>query len=86
MLLGIIITEWVGYAASLALIISFMMKNINTLRIINSIGAVLFVVYGIMLETSYPIIITNVFILMVNVYYLTFKRKVAFEKLPLLKN
>ncbi|MDO9137233.1 MAG: uroporphyrinogen decarboxylase [Lutibacter sp.] len=76
MLLGITITEWVGYAASLALIISFMMKNINTLRIINSIGAVLFVVYGIMLETSYPIIITNAFILMVNIYYLTFKRKV----------
>ncbi|NEW78567.1 MAG: uroporphyrinogen decarboxylase [Gelidibacter sp.] len=76
MLLGITITEWVGYAASLALIISFMMKNINTLRIINSLGAVLFVVYGIMLETSYPIIITNAFILMVNVYYLTFKRKV----------
>lgn len=75
MLLGITITEWVGYAASLALIISFMMKNINTLRIINSIGAVFFVVYGIMLETSYPIIITNAFILMVNIYYLTFKRK-----------
>lgn len=80
MLLGITITEWVGYAASLALIISFMMKNINTLRIINSLGAILFVVYGIMLQTSYPIIITNAFILMVNVYYLTHKRKVAFAK------
>lgn len=80
MLLGITITEWVGYAASLALIISFMMKNINTLRIINSLGAILFVVYGIMLQTSYPIIITNAFILMVNVYYLTYKRKVPFAK------
>lgn len=77
MLLGITITEWVGYAASLALIISFMMKNINTLRIINSLGAIFFVVYGIMLSTSYPIIITNGFILMVNIYYLTFKRNVA---------
>ena len=80
MILGITITEWVGYAASLALIISFMMKNINTLRIINSLGAILFVVYGIMLQTSYPIIITNAFILMVNVYYLTYKRKVTFAK------
>lgn len=77
MLLGITITEWVGYTASLALIISFMMKNINTLRIINSLGAALFVVYGIMLATSYPIIITNGFILMANIYYLTFKRKEA---------
>ena len=77
MFLVITITEWVGYAASLALIISFMMKNINTLRIINSLGAILFVVYGILLQTSYPIIITNAFILMVNVYYLTYKRKAA---------
>jgi len=74
MLLGITITEWVGYLASAALIISFMMKNINTLRIINSIGAVLFVAYGVMLEISWPIIITNAFILLANIYYLTFKK------------
>lgn len=64
------LTEWVGYLASLILMISFLMKNINTLRIINSIGAVLFVVYGIMLAISWPIIITNIFILGVNIYYL----------------
>ena len=75
MILGISITEWVGYLASLALIISFSMKNISTLRIINSIGAVLFVVYGIMLKTSYPIIITNAFILMANIYYLLLKNR-----------
>lgn len=74
MFLNISITEWVGYLASLALIISFMMKNLNTLRIINSIGAVLFVVYGVLLAISWPIIITNAFILFVNVYYLAFKR------------
>ncbi len=74
MILGISITEWVGYLASLALIISFMMKNVNNLRIVNSIGAILFVVYGIMLSISWPIIITNGFILMANIYYLTFKR------------
>lgn len=74
MFLNITITEWVGYAASLALIISFMMKNLNTLRIINSIGAILFVVYGVMLATSWPIIITNAFILLANIYYLTIKK------------
>ena len=74
MFLNISITEWVGYLASVALIISFMMKNLNTLRVINSIGAILFVVYGIMLAISWPIIITNAFILMANIYYLTFKR------------
>ncbi|HWR94479.1 MAG TPA: hypothetical protein VN192_04695 [Flavobacterium sp.] len=63
-------TEWIGYLASLVLIISFLMKNIILLRIINSIGAVLFIIYGFMLETSWPIIITNAFILGVNIYYL----------------
>ncbi len=65
------LTEWVGYIASLLLMISFLMKNINTLRIINSIGALLFVSYGIMLVTSWPIIITNTFILAINIFYLT---------------
>jgi uncharacterized protein with PQ loop repeat len=64
-------TEWVGYLASLVLMISFLMKNINTLRIINSIGAILFVIYGILLVTSWPIIITNTFILGVNIYFLS---------------
>lgn len=74
MLLGIEYTEWVGYLASVALIISFMMKNVHTLRMINSVGAVLFIIYGFMLATSWPIIITNVFILALNIYYLTYKR------------
>jgi len=64
------LTEWIGYAASLVLMISFLMKNINTLRIINSFGAILFILYGIMLAISWPIIITNTFILGVNVYFL----------------
>jgi uncharacterized protein with PQ loop repeat len=64
------LTELVGYLASLVLMVSFLMKNINTLRIINSTGCLLFVVYGIMLATSWPIIISNTFILGVNIYYL----------------
>jgi hypothetical protein len=67
---AITLTEWVGYLASLVLMISFLMKNIITLRIINSIGAIIFVIYGFMLDVSWPIVITNLFILGVNVYYL----------------
>jgi len=73
-ILGITITEWVGYLASFALIISFMMKKITTLRIINSIGALLFIVYGVMLDISWPIIITNGFILLANIFYLAKKK------------
>ena len=66
-------TEWVGYLASLVLMSSFIMKRINTLRIVNSVGCLLFVIYGFMLATSWPIIITNAFILGVNIYYLSKK-------------
>lgn len=65
------LTEGVGYLASLVLMVSFLMKNINTLRIINSTGCLLFVVYGFLLATSWPIIISNAFILGVNAFYLT---------------
>lgn len=70
MIFGITFTEWIGYLASLILIISFMMKDVIKLRILNSIGATLFVAYGIMLTYSWPIIITNQFILFANIYYL----------------
>lgn len=67
---SISLADWIGYLASIVLMISFLMKNINTLRIINSIGAFIFIIYGVMLVTSWPIIITNTFILGVNIYYL----------------
>ena len=70
-MIDISITEWVGYLASIVLMVSFLMKNINTLRIINSMGCFLFVVYGFLLATSWPIIISNSFILGVNAFYLT---------------
>ncbi len=67
-------TELVGYLASILLMISFSMKNVKTLRIINSFGCLCFVVYGFMLATSWPIIITNAFIFATNFYYLFLKK------------
>jgi len=75
MLLGIPFTEWIGYLASAVLIVSFMMKKVRTLRFINSIGAILFVIYGFLLAISWPIIITNSFILGANIYYLYLKKE-----------
>ena len=67
------IVEWVGYVAMLTLMVSFLMKNIKKLRIINTFACLLFVVYGFMLD-SWPVIISNAFISMVNLYYLFFKK------------
>lgn len=69
-------TELIGYIASAIVLISFLMKNIKKLRVINTIGCLIFIVYGILLgKDGYPIIITNAGIVAVNVYYLIKTRK-----------
>jgi hypothetical protein len=68
--LGIETTELVGYIASVTVLASFLMKKIRTLRVVNSIGCGLFVLYGILLGYSMPIIITNVAIICINMYFL----------------
>ncbi|PCE64426.1 uroporphyrinogen decarboxylase [Sediminicola luteus] len=68
-LFGITLTEWVGYAASLGVLLSFLMKDIKKLRMVNSVGCALFVAYGFMLDISWPVVITNLAILGVNGYY-----------------
>jgi hypothetical protein len=64
------LTEWLGYVASVVIMVSFLMKNLIALRIINSIGGLLFIVYGFLLSMSVPIIITNTFVVGVNIFYL----------------
>ena len=71
-LLGIELTEWVGYLAMTVLLISFMMKNVTKLRVINSVGCMFFVIYGSLIS-QYPIVITNAAIILINFYYLFFK-------------
>lgn len=73
-ILGISGTEWIGYLASLFVLLSFLMRNITTLRYVNSVGCLFFVAYGILLD-SWPIIITNVAIVCVNVFYLFINKK-----------
>ncbi len=74
-ILGISVTEWVGYLAMTTVLISFLMKDVVKLRIVNSIGCLVFVIYGFMLEPlSKPIIITNTIIFGINIYYLFFKK------------
>jgi CHASE2 domain-containing sensor protein len=73
-LLGVSMTEWIGYIAMVLLLISFMMKDVRKLRIINSFACAFFVAYGFMLATSWPIIISNAAIFGVNFYYLFVKK------------
>lgn len=63
------LTEYIGYAASAVVLISFLMKNIRNLRILNTVGCLLFIGYGVLLS-SIPIIATNAAIVLINGFYL----------------
>jgi len=67
-------SEYVGYLASLLVLISFLMKNMTYLRLVNTLGCIVFIAYGVLLP-SIPIIITNAAIVMINSYYLLKGRK-----------
>lgn len=67
-------TDIIGYIAMALLLISFLMKDVKKLRIVNSIGCAFFVAYGFLLVTSWPIIITNSAIISINLYYLILRK------------
>lgn len=67
-------TELIGYIASAVLLFSFTRKGIKKLRWFNSLGCLLFVVYGFMLD-SIPVVITNLAIIAINIYYLFFQKQ-----------
>jgi uncharacterized protein with PQ loop repeat len=60
--------------APAALVASFFFKNVVTLRCVNTVGCILFIVYGALIS-AYPVIIANAIIALTNIYYLT-RRKV----------
>ncbi len=70
-------TEIIGYVASFVVLLSFLMKDMVKLRIVNSVGCGLFVVYGFLLQNSVPIILTNSVILLIHLYYLLKEKRSA---------
>lgn len=49
----------IGYIATFITGLSFMMKDLKTLRLVNALGCLIWIFYGALLN-SVPIIITNV--------------------------
>lgn len=71
-----IYTQVAGYTASALIILSFLFKKQTTIRTINLIGCVFFVIYGFQLNRAWPIIIPNTVIAVTQIYYLwIFPRK-----------
>ena len=66
---GIPLVEWIGYAASAVIAISLLMIDVGKLRIINSIGCLLFEIYGLLVH-AYPVAVANLIIVFINLYHL----------------
>ena len=61
--------DWFGYSASLIILISLVSTSIIKLRLINTIGATLFAIYGVLIA-SFPTAAMNTGIVFINIYYL----------------
>lgn len=63
------LAEWMGYAASLFLILSLSVTNSLKFRWLNAAGCAFFVIYGALLG-AIPVLLTNGILLAINIYYL----------------
>lgn len=64
--------EVLGYLASILVAVSFLMKSMAKLRLVNILGSVLFVIYTVVIQ-AIPVALINFFTICVNLYYLTRK-------------
>lgn len=70
--------EYIGFLATAFILLSFILDGIQ-LRIINSIGAGLWLLYGIMID-GYSIIFLNVCVILIHAYKLWKNYKVNERK------
>lgn len=61
--------EIIGYLASAITVISFLMKNVIQLRIVNLTACLMFIFYGVMIG-SWPVVIVNSVVAAVNIYFI----------------
>lgn len=69
MLFDIPWTEWLGYAASIVVAFSLLMKSLIRLRWINLAGSILFAAYGFLIG-AWPVGVFNTSIIFINIWYL----------------
>ncbi|PKQ64343.1 hypothetical protein BZG02_05870 [Labilibaculum filiforme] len=86
-ILGIQLLEWIGYAASVLVLVSLTMTSIVKLRWYNLAGAILFSAYGFLIG-SLPVGIMNFLIVCANLYNLQkmYKQKEDFKIIEIKEN
>ena len=61
--------EILGIVASLFVISAFLFKNVKIIRLLDAVGALLYVIYGILIH-SYANILLNTVLIAVQIYHL----------------
>ena len=61
-------SEYVGYLASAFVVASFLLKDIKTIRTINLLGCICFIIYGVYSGMLWPIIIPNAILAVIQSY------------------
>ena len=60
-----VLIEAIGYTGSALVLVSFLMVSVVKLRIVNTIGSVIFTIYAFIIH-SYPTAIMNLCLVMIN--------------------
>lgn len=63
------LVEILGIVASLFVISAFLFKNVKIIRLLDAVGALLYVIYGILIR-SYANILLNTVLIAVQIYHL----------------
>lgn len=61
--------EAIGVVATIFVLISFLFNNPKQIRIVNIIGAILFVVYGLLIQ-AFSVWLLNGALIAIHIYYL----------------
>lgn len=82
--MGISWLEWLGYLASLIVLVSLLMSSIVKLRWINLTGSLMFSIYGFLIG-SIPVGFMNGCIVIINIYFLVkiYRTREYFRILPI---
>jgi hypothetical protein len=64
-----ILIEAIGYLGSTLVLVSFLMASVFKLRVVNTVGSVIFTIYACIIH-SYPTAIMNTCLVGINIYYL----------------
>lgn len=83
-MLNISLLEWIGYLASVLVLVSMLMSSLLRLRIVNMIGSGMFSAYGFLIG-SLPVALMNLCVVFANIYHLynIFKVKDSYTDLEI---